>query len=168
MSACPKSIAAGFLAIALAVAGTGCTATGDAQATDKPATKSDTASAPLTLADLLPLNRPPIADLPVPNGFMLVESISRSYDWGSGRVVDHTYEGRAEKQEIERFYARQMPAQGWTRASTETVRGSSRLEFTNPRGERCAIELADIPQPRIFAGNVRINTTILPAAPAKP
>lgn len=167
MLACSRRMTASLLTVALAAMSAGCTAAGNEPLA---AGKSETTPAPLTQADLLPQNRPPIADLPVPVGFKLVESISRSYDWGGGRVVDHTFEGRAEKLELERFYLRQMPALGWMRANAQQVRGTSQLEFTNTHAERCSIDIADVAQPRTSTTGVRITLTVLPARnpPAKP
>ncbi len=162
MSACPIPTAPRLLAALMIAALAGCASEGG---TEAPAGSVTTPAAPLTAADLLPQNRTPIADLPVPVGFKLVESVSRSYDWGTGRVIDHTYEGHADKLAIDRFYRRQMTTLGWIAGANENVRGYDHLEFTSSaRPERCVIQITDA-APRIDAP-VRITLTVLPAGPA--
>jgi len=72
---------------------------------------------------LIPQTRPPIRDIPVPIAFKLAEEISRTYESGGVRTVDHTYVGRDDKFEVERFYAEQMPLKDWVAKSKRMERG---------------------------------------------
>ncbi len=87
------------------------------------------ANRPSTVAGLIPRSRPPIPDVPVPLGFELAEKISRNYESAGARFVDHTYEGRADKYEVERFYANQMPLKGWMMRGRQMVRGTFLMRF---------------------------------------
>lgn len=80
-------------------------------------------------AGLVPQSRPPIPDIPVPVGFKMAESISRDYESAGARYVDHTYEGYADKQLVDRFYATQMPLKDWTMRGRQMVRGEYILRF---------------------------------------
>ncbi len=92
---------------------------------------------------LMPQAKPPIDDLPVPIGFVLVESISRDYTLAAGRLVDHTYQGRDAKIDVDRFYQTQMPDAGWTMQDRRTTRGIYTLNFTNAT-ERCEVRITEV------------------------
>lgn len=79
---------------------------------------------------LVPQAQPPVEDVPVPIGFKLVEPMSRSLVTGGERKVEHTYQGRAEKFDVKRFYARQMPLSGWKLISEQFVSGEFALHFS--------------------------------------
>jgi hypothetical protein len=79
--------------------------------------------APVTRAGLIPQRTPPIPDLPVPLGFKMVESTSRSYESAGARYVDHTYAGKADKVDVDAFYRQQMINKGWTMRGSSMVRG---------------------------------------------
>ena len=83
----------------------------------------DAAPAKLGRVGLIPQFQPPIADLPVPIGFKLAEKISRTYESGGTRTVDHTYEGRDDKFDVDRFYVEQMPLKGWKAKAKRMERG---------------------------------------------
>jgi len=72
---------------------------------------------------LIPQTQPPVPDIPVPIAFKLAEEISRTYESGGVRTVDHTYVGRDDKYEVERFYAEQMPLKDWVAKSKRMERG---------------------------------------------
>ena len=63
----------------------------------------------------------PIPDVPVPVGFRLDQSVSRSSESGDTRVIDHTYAGRAGNAEIQEFYLGQMKRYGWTLSASQRV-----------------------------------------------
>jgi len=92
------------------------------------------------VAGLIPQSRPPIPDVPVPIGFKLAEQISRNYESAGARFVDHTYEGHADKFQIERFYANQMPLKGWTLLGRQMVRGTFLMRFEK-KDEYCEIRI---------------------------
>ncbi len=78
---------------------------------------------------LVAQSRPPVADLPIPVGFAIVESVSRSYESAGARFVDHTYQARADKFEVERFVREQLPGKGWTLRGSQMVRGTFFLKY---------------------------------------
>jgi len=99
----------------------GCTAHGGAarngdEATEAPARRGR--------VGLVPKVQAPIADVPVPVGFQLVESISRHYTVGDQRFIDHTYEGRENKFDVDRFYRERMPLKDWRSEGNQMVRGT--------------------------------------------
>lgn len=90
------------------------------------------------MAELAPMMRPPVPDLPVPAGFKLDEGGSRSFSAAGTRYVDHVYRGRADKYEVARFYRRHMPLCRWTMVTDMFVQGKIMLDFEK-EGERCRI-----------------------------
>lgn len=112
------------------------------QSTASSAAAIDDSGAPRSVGrpGLVPMARPPIPDLPVPIGFKLVESISRSYESAGARLIDHTYEGRESKYDVDRFYRKQMPLKGWTMRSTQMVRGEHLLRFVKDT-ELCEVRI---------------------------
>ncbi|MAE61866.1 MAG: hypothetical protein CMJ49_10990 [Planctomycetaceae bacterium] len=132
----------------LAVAGCGSAASGS-QPLALSAHKSDPAlinTTPRTEAGLYPQSRPPIADLPVPAGFKIVEATSRSHQTDAQRTVDHTYKGRDSRIQVERFYRRQMPAAGWTWRDSTMADGVHMLHFDKD-DHRCAVRISLEPRP---------------------
>ena len=97
------------LAVAAALLTTGCL--------QHPRTRSKRKAAAPSAAkrpELAATSSPPVPDLPVPQGFRLDESRSRTFASAGSRYVDHVYEGNADKYTIARFYKRQMPISRWT------------------------------------------------------
>jgi hypothetical protein len=86
-------------------------------------------AATITGTNLIPAPRPPVPDLPVAIGFKMNESISRNYESAGARFIDHTYEGQADKFDVERFYRQQMPLKGWTMRGSQMVRGDFLMRF---------------------------------------
>ena len=87
-------------------------------------------------------SRPPVADLPVPDGFRLDENASRSFAEGGSRYVDHLYTGRADKYNVSRFYKRYMPISRWTLTTDMFIQGRMLLDFEK-EGERCRIVIEE-------------------------
>ena len=112
----------------------------------EPAGASATSSAadaqPRARVGLIPQRQTPIADLPVPIGFKLAESISRDFESAGVRFVDHTYVGRDDKFEVERFYSEQMPQHGWVFQSKRMVRGDITLRYDKGQ-ESAEVRIAD-------------------------
>ncbi|MBN1554736.1 MAG: hypothetical protein JXA11_08320 [Phycisphaerae bacterium] len=83
-----------------------------------------------------------VTDVPVPNGFDLVENRSRSYQNQTGlRWVDYLYKGREEKLDIVRFYEKQMTLYHWEPQTTQTAQGQTSLDYTKGH-ERCRITVS--------------------------
>jgi hypothetical protein len=99
----------------------------------------DTAAEP---ESLVAQARPPLVDVPLPVGFDLTESKSRSMSAPGVRMVDHWYAGREDKWAVGRFYKRQMPACQWALESDRMVRGDIELDFLKGR-ERARVTISD-------------------------
>jgi len=112
----------------------GCETSGGASGSAEDADRQSRSSG----VGLVPRVQAPIADVPVPVGFHLVEAISRHYTVGDQRFVDHTYEGRESKFDVERFYRERMPLKDWEPAGQQMVRGRFEQRY------RKADELAEI------------------------
>jgi hypothetical protein len=80
----------------------------------------------------------PIPDVPLPNGFALIEEQSRSRSRGSWRTVDFLYEGSGDKFAVPRFYEEQMPMHGWSLWDKRFIRGRATINFIK-NGETCVI-----------------------------
>lgn len=95
-------------------------------------------------AKLAAVSRPPIPDLPVPDGFKLDEERSRSFAAAGSRYVDHTYESRdrVDKYMLSRFYKRHMPVCRWTLLTDMFVQRKIMLDFEK-EGERCRIIITE-------------------------
>jgi predicted small secreted protein len=85
---------------------------------------------------------PPIADLPVPFGFDLDEGRSRHWTVGSIRLVDHVYEGSADKFVVARFYRTQMPINRWELVRDVFAQGDILLDF-DKGNERCDVVISE-------------------------
>ena len=82
----------------------------------------------------------PIPDVPMPVGFKMKESNSRSWTSGSLRFVDHLYKGSGGRVQTVEFFEKQMPISGWTSLSKQFTQGRSKLDFAKGR-EKCRITI---------------------------
>ena len=103
--------------------------------------------------------RPYEPDIPLPQGFRLVDQSSE--DWAAGpiRFVRHRYSGRADKHAVRRFYIEQMPLVRWTAVSKGSMDGCHTLRFRR-QDESCTVTIADGPGRRF--GQVRVEVLITP------
>jgi len=126
--------AAGLMAAAVMIAGcqTGSTVGG--------ATEATAGERGEALPRLTPTPQPLIADLPVPAGFKFVDDLSRDYQTGRFRFVDHTYRGSATKFQTERFYSRYMPENGWELRGKQLVRGLILMRYAKG-SEFCEVRI---------------------------
>ena len=118
-----------------------CEGTGTSTASDSKAGGESEPARPGRIG-LIPQIQPPIADLPVPIGFKLAEKISRTYESGGSRTVDHTYEGRDDKFDVERFYVEQMPLKGWKAVAKRMERGVITQSFEKD-SEQATVVISD-------------------------
>ena len=94
-------------------------------------------------SELVAMSRPPVPDLPVPIGFELDQSDSRSFAAAQVRWVAHTYRGHGDQFAVSRFYKRQMQASNrWTLVSDSMVQGVVWLRFAKG-SEQCEITIRD-------------------------
>lgn len=91
--------------------------------------------------ELMAVAQPPIADVPMPAGFSLSESGSRSFVAGGARYIDHVYKGWSDKYAVWRFYKKQMAANQWTLVRDVFLQGDIVLEF-DKGSERCLITIS--------------------------
>ena len=101
-----------------------------------------TTSTPPVAMGLVAQPDPPFDDLPVPVGFKMVESISRSYESGGARFIDHTYQGRAGKFRVEQFCREQMALEDWKIRSAQMVRGALLIRCEKGN-ETCDVRITD-------------------------
>lgn len=82
-------------------------------------------------------------DIPIPNGFKLVDPASEDRSTGVSRLyLRHLYTGQADKYAVRSFYREQMPLARWTMVSAGNVRGVCTLRFEKGN-ESCDIEIRD-------------------------
>ena len=93
-------------------------------------------------AELAPSAQPYELDIPLPQGFALVDRSSESWSSGAIRYLRHRYVGRADKYAIRKFYRQQMPLVRWTALAESQVRGRYTLRFERAE-ESCTIVVAD-------------------------
>lgn len=83
-------------------------------------------------------------DIPIPDGFELVEDACEDQSTGTRRLyLRHRYEGRADnKYAVRRFYREQMPRARWHLVSDGGVNGVYTLRFEKGT-EACTVEITD-------------------------
>ncbi|MBU0718966.1 MAG: hypothetical protein KJ749_12010 [Planctomycetes bacterium] len=98
-------------------------------------------------------------DLPLPEGFRLVDRASE--DWASAalRYVRHQYEGRSDKYTVRQFYREQMPLVRWVGRSESNVLGRYTLTFERGK-EDCVITIGDAASGR--RGRVEVVLVVTP------
>ena len=92
--------------------------------------------------ELVAQSQSTVADLPLPVGFDLDQSRSRSFAGGSARYVDLVYEGRCDKTSLVSFFKKQMPANRWAITSYRFLQGQHTLDFEKDN-ERCSIIISE-------------------------
>ncbi|RME36329.1 MAG: hypothetical protein D6788_11820 [Planctomycetota bacterium] len=100
----------------------------------------------------------PVADLPVPRGFRLVDASSEDWISGTIRYVRHRYVGSADKQSVRRFYREQLPLVRWRPVSERFLDGRIEMFYRRER-EACTIIIQDEPGGR---RRTRITALIAP------
>ena len=86
--------------------------------------------------------RPYEQDIPLPEGFRLVDRSSEDWSGGSLRYLRHRYQGQAGKYSVRKFYREQMPLVRWTPVSDGIVQGRCSMRFERGK-ESCTITIAD-------------------------
>ncbi len=108
---------------------------------------------------LTPKPVPYISDVPVPNGFRLVEKATDDYISGGVRVVRHDYEGRADRAALRTFYQEQMPSFRWTRISDQNIKGEITMRFEKGT-ESCTVVVR--PTSSDWLDQTTVRVTIVP------
>jgi len=138
---------------------------GSTEADDIDVTRATEAA--MDTVGLIPQTRPPIADLPVPVNFKIVDALSSDQKTDSGRTVDHVYQGRDDKFDVERFYVIQMPIKDWVQTNRRYQGGKFNLEFEKA-DEKCAIEIITRPGVPFQRTTISIKVHRMPQYPADP
>lgn len=126
----------GVVLVAVCVAPAGCTGSGNQE------------------VRLLASSKPYEADIPVPNGFKLVDEASEDRATGVSRLyLRHVYRGQADIHAVRNFYREQMPLARWIKVSDGNVAGRMTLRFEKGN-ESCTIDIHEVP------GRVRKCTEI--------
>ncbi|NOT02827.1 MAG: hypothetical protein HOP29_19685 [Phycisphaerales bacterium] len=87
--------------------------------------------------------RPFEPDIPIPGGFVLVDSASEDRSTGVSRLyVRHLYSGSADKHAVRGFYREQMPLARWSRVSDGNVKGEITMRFEKG-AESCTLVITD-------------------------
>jgi hypothetical protein len=93
-------------------------------------------------APLIAAPNSPIADVPVPAGFvMTADSTSKVVPGNALRFVDHRYKGDDDVLPVVRFYRDHMQEKGWTWVDQNQSRGSEMTLHYNKKGEDCTVTI---------------------------
>ncbi|MHC4441484.1 MAG: hypothetical protein ACYTF1_13770 [Planctomycetota bacterium] len=90
---------------------------------------------------LKPRQTPFLNDVPVPQGFKLIDKMTEDYESGGQRMARHEYRGYADQYRVREFYKEQMPIMGWNLVSDQNVKGIITLRFEN-KFEFCSVTLS--------------------------
>ena len=92
-------------------------------------------------ADLIVSSSSPIADVPVPAGFTMIDSESTSQVVGTSRTfVDHMYKGSDDLLPVVRFYRTQLPQKGWTSVDQAQMHEEITLRYSKG-AEECIVTI---------------------------
>jgi hypothetical protein len=81
-----------------------------------------------------------LEEVPVPDGFKLVESHSMDHESAGQRMARHEYQGKGDPFAVRNFYRQQMPQMGWERVSDESFKGVITMRFEKKR-EVCTVQI---------------------------
>ncbi len=79
-------------------------------------------------------------DIPLPEGFRLIDQSSEDWSSEAVRYLRHQYAGRADRLNVREFYRKQMPLVRWTADSESDVHGRCTMQFSR-RNEHCTITI---------------------------
>ena len=94
---------------------------------------------------LAPQANSPVVDLPIPVGFTISDKDSEAQVTRADRYVSHYYRGKAEPDQVVRFYREQLPmSYKWKLDFYRNAKGVWRLHYTKLGGaERCSITISE-------------------------
>lgn len=107
-------------------------------------------------AELVAKPDSPIPDVPMPVGFVFIETRSSSQSVGHLRRVDHVYQGLASRGQVAEYYRRVLPASGWQRGSDEMAGPSHVLRYMK---DREALEIRITESNSVATVRVRLSDT---------
>lgn len=117
-------------------------------------------------AGLVASDRPKIADVPMPIGFVAVPSRSQALVPPSGpRIVTHVYQGVATVADASRFYRQLVPTQGWQQIGDRSDGSITTLVYVKGQ-EQLTIQIS---HPRVLDVVVNIkDRNATPSSAVKP
>jgi len=84
-----------------------------------------------------------VADIPLPEGFRIVDPLGESRATGTRRLyLRHVYEGQGDHYSVRDFYEREMPLFGWAKVSDGNVGGLITIRFEKA-SESCTAEIRE-------------------------
>ena len=108
---------------------------------------------------------PFLDDVPVPQGFKLVDKMTEDYESGGQRMARHEYRGYTDRYRIREFYKEQMPLMGWNLVSDQNVKGIITLRFEN-KFEFCSVTI--IPSGWFDRSTIRVIINPFKRTPTEP
>ena len=72
----------------------------------------------------------PVRDVPMPIGFVLIDSRSRNLTTSNHRFIEHFYQGRAQRKDLLDFYRRSTNRRGWQPQREQTAGAATWIIFT--------------------------------------
>jgi hypothetical protein len=96
-------------------------------------TSSDGENLPVAPTPLKPAANPAIADVPLPQGFVQINSASRTDIFEGSRTINHLYEGRTSMHELVTYLRVNVGKYNWERINDKEQIDQSVLEFTKGR-----------------------------------
>lgn len=109
-----------------------------------------------------PSPHPYVADIPLPEGFTLVDKSSEEWAAGPIRYLRHRYRGRRSREAVRRFYRKEMPLVRWAPASESSIEGRCRMTFERA-GETCAVTIVE--DRGLLGPTVNVTVLITPRTP---
>lgn len=97
-----------------------------------------------------------LEEIPVPDGFQLVDEHSMDHESAGQRMARHEYKGRADPFAVRDFYRQRMPQMGWERVSDQSVKGVITMRFEK-KLEACTIQI----RPGHFGQSI-VNVEVMP------
>ena len=97
-----------------------------------------------------------LEEVPVPEGFRLVEGHSMDHESAGQRMARHEYKGSADPFAVRNFYRQQMPQMGWGRVSDQSFKGVITMRFEKTR-EVCTVQIRSA-----AFGHSIINVEVVP------
>ena len=120
------AVLAAFGGWGAALAGAGCSGSREAQT-----------------AHLSPSPKPYESDIPIPQGFMIVEQAMEDHSTGQARTyLRHSYVGPEDKFAVRNFYREQMPLCRWALVSDSAIKGNFSMRFAKAN-EACVVNIED-------------------------
>lgn len=97
-----------------------------------------------------------LEEIPVPDGFYLVDEHSMDHESAGQRMARHEYKGRADPFAVRDFYRQRMPQMGWERVSDQSVKGVITMRFEK-KLEACTIQIRSG-----YFGQSIVNVEVVP------